>query len=143
METATNNTWEKLFSLTNHIITSYRDDLLKHDREGIESNPPSTPFLHFTRETGTNIIFLVSPDAYPAKGFRVPYLFGYADREHILNETVSLVKALEKSGNTKLVLYFTGKTFKKVTFKEAFDIAQKYMYETRIAWKKSDPPRSF
>ena len=42
-------------------IEVYQNDLLVHDRNTIDRYDTGTPFLHFTGETGTNIVMM--PDA--------------------------------------------------------------------------------
>jgi len=72
-----NDIYAALFQRVRGHITDYRKDLEVHDLDLILANP-GTPFLHWTRPTGTNIEFLFGPDAaaFPPKGQTVPYLFG-------------------------------------------------------------------
>ena len=55
---AANDIYAALFQRVSGHITDYRKDLEVHDLDLILANP-GTPFLHWTRPTGTNIEFLV------------------------------------------------------------------------------------
>ena len=79
-------TFKQLENLAGPIIKSYRNDLIKHDKKDIEGNP-GTPFLHFTGESGTHIVFMqpAEHNSWPAPGERVPYLFSTANRRQVLS----------------------------------------------------------
>ena len=85
--------YEELKAKSLPLIEAYHNDLLEHDKRDIEANP-NTPFLHWTRRCGTDIIFMppADSDCYPKFEVFVPYLFGQADRGHILDGKVSLTK---------------------------------------------------
>jgi len=68
--------------LADPIIKYYRDDLVKHDRNSLRNYKGE--FIHITKETGTHLFRLIPYDEYPKAGEKVPYLFGTADRDHIL-----------------------------------------------------------
>ena len=134
-------TYERLYALASPVLKSYRDDLEKHDREAIEENP-SVPFLHWTRESGTYISFLPPADTYPAKDVYVPYVFGTAEREHLLREKVSMAEFCVNPcySNAKLVLYFDGLHFQKITAEKAVEISKEYRKHIQAEWSK---PRGF
>lgn len=115
-------------------IESYRDDLLVHDVKAIATYP-GVPFLHFTRAWGTQILFM--PDAWheswPARGQQVPYLFGTADREHILDGTLATIKY--PWDRIRLVHYFDGICLREVTIQRAIEIATAYQRRVLDTWR--------
>lgn len=122
-----------------HLIEHYRDDLLVHDRRIIR-NHPGIPFLHWTRATGT-CIEILSPhndERWPKKGERVKYLFGTADREHILNQCVSTAeyRANKMNTETRLVLYHDGKdvNLKEISLQRAVEIAKEHKRRVLHMW---------
>jgi hypothetical protein len=128
--------YQELESLCLPLITHWREDLTKHDREGIKDNP-GTPFLHWTRDTGTNICFLVPWDAYPKRGELVRYLFGEVDREHLLREFVVFAEYHAQGINDPkqyTVHYFNGKALKQITVQEAVKIAKEYAAGIQRLW---------
>jgi hypothetical protein len=129
--------YQELESLCLPLITHWREDLTKHDREGIEQEHPGVPFLHWTRDTGTNISFLIPWDAYPKLGEVVPFLFGVADREHLLNEVVGFAEWHAKGINDPkrfTVHYFDGKKLKQITVQKAVQIAKEYAAGIQRLW---------
>jgi len=106
-----------------------------HDREWIERNP-GVPFFHFTRECGTFLIGLIPAEDYPKVGETVPYLFGYADRYHILNEVLSMLEAIKGMYKNRLALHFDGLTFREIDFNRAYTIAMDYTVKIRRQWTR-------
>ena len=97
--------YNQVVAKADSFIKYYRDDLLKHDKKAImESDGVS--FLHFTGETGTHIVLFHSPNDYPAKGDRIPYLFGTADRDHILDGMVKVVDHMKKATRQDVILFW-------------------------------------
>jgi hypothetical protein len=117
------------------IIQHYKEDLTKHDRASFRKHP-GIPFLHFTGDTGTYLFFLQASDQYPPYGERVPYLFGTADRRHILKDQVDMIIALRKYNRQDLILYFDGRKLKQITQDEAEGIAKDYQQKILNEWKK-------
>jgi len=117
-------------------IKSYRDDLVKHDREFLRKNP-GVPFLHFTGETGTHLIQL-DTNGYPKKSERVPYLFGTATREEILKCQMSVVPAMEhRYGRGKLAMYFDGTRLREISYRRAAIIARDYEERVLSQWNST------
>lgn len=90
-------------------LTFYLEDL-DIDEKLILANP-NVPFIHLTRESGTTLIMMEPCDheIYPAYGETVPYLFGFADRYHILNAKKEIFDTYDGYQNTKLsILYLNG-----------------------------------
>lgn len=122
------------------LMTHYQTDLTKHDRNALR-NHDGTPFLHFTRETATHIVFFDSADSekWPPHGERVKYLFGTADRYHILNELMATPNHYDDplSLPCKLVLYFDGYRLKEIDTKQAIAITQQYIADIKRQWDNS------
>jgi hypothetical protein len=113
-------------------ISSFHDDLLKHDKSQLEMYP-ERPFLHFTGDTGTHMITLLFLRDYPKGYERVPYLFGTADKEHILKEFTSTVNCLERCNRTDLILYFDGIKLKVITYERAKSIVAEYTRKMKVS----------
>jgi len=120
-------------------IQHYRDDLLVHDRRIIR-NCPGTPFLHWTRITGTCIEMLFPHDdeRWPKRGELIPYLFAKADRYHILKQLVSTAeyRANKFNTETKLVLFHDGKgnNLREITLEKAVEIAKEHTRRVLHMW---------
>jgi hypothetical protein len=115
----------KAFSLPH--IKAFHNDLLVHDKKLIADNP-GVPFLHWTRDSGTDILFLPELDAYPARGVRVPYLFGTADRNHLVKSAKVICEYRTRQYATpqNVVLHYTGKTIKVIGVQRAAEIGRDY-----------------
>jgi len=116
-------------------IQHYKNDLLKHDRRTIFSDP-GIPFLHFTGDTGTYLIQLHKEGKYPAKGEIVPYLFGHANREHLLSEVFGCVQSMRTLNRQDLILYFNGKKLVEISQDNAERIASSYTHKIFSDWGK-------
>ena len=134
-----NTLHDRLVLLADKHIKDYRDDLLVHDKNAIEANP-NIPFLHFTGESGTIIEFLLPFGSYPIKGERVPYLFGTADREQILEQIKSMVFYTRKSTRQDLILYYDGLTITHnlfdITQDKAEEIVTAYYNKMKILFEE-------
>ena len=131
------NVYEQIKEKALPFIKAYHDDLLIHDKNAIEGNP-NIPFLHFTGSTGTNIELLVDVSEYPKKGERVPYLFGTAGREHILDQKVKMVDHMTKVNRNDLTLYYPGegKRVRTITHDKAKEIIREYRRRIEGIWRK-------
>jgi len=117
-------------------IAAYHNDLLVHDKEFIDENP-GLPFLHFTGETGTHLFPFWKSEKFPKAGEEVKYLFGYADRERILESEMSVIPDMKtRYGRDKLAMYFDGKRLREISYKRATLLA--FEYQTRLIqeWRK-------
>lgn len=140
-------TFEQLFEKVDSIVKFYRSDL-GIDREMIEKNP-NTPFIHAARDTGTYLILMIAAIDYPPVGQDVPYIFGSADRDHLLRGKVCTVKVATEDGATKAIHYFDGSTLKQINPDEAIAIITGYEAQIKRSWsamsrdftqtQKSDP----
>jgi hypothetical protein len=116
------------------LISHYQDDLMVHDLRAISENP-KTPFLHVTRDYGTYLTMLVPADAYPAAGEMVPYLFGTADRRHILKGKGAEIDYAEKNHPNATVRHFDGATLCRVSYAQARQIIADYQRAIETAWR--------
>jgi hypothetical protein len=120
------------------LMSGYQSDLTKHDRAEIESTP-DVPFLHYTRAQGTHLVRLLPNELLPSKGKIVPYLFGTADREHIVKQVLKITELFCKpSGLDALAVhYFDGKRLHKITADKAHSVARDYAYDLYALWDKN------
>lgn len=119
---------------------SFVSDLTTHDRDSILANP-GVPFLHWTREYGTHMIFLRPSDSpdWPAAGKLAPYIFGNSSREHILNDQANCALSMySRSASTTLgAVYYNGDTLRTVTQDEQSDIIHDWRKALRNEWGPS------
>jgi len=108
-------------------IKSYRDDLVKHDREFLRKNP-GVPFLHFTGESGTHLYAMWPSEKLPGKGEVVKYLFGYSTREEIIESEFSVIPSMKtRYGRGDMAMYFDGQKLQEISYDKATRIAEKYI----------------
>jgi len=127
--------YDELAARSLPLIEHYHEDLTKIDRQWIEDHP-GVPFIHATRNYGTYIVELYPADDpfWPPKGEKVPYLFGHADREHILRQAAGTARYIQKHEHILLVLYYDGQSLREITPEEAVRIAEIYEQVVRWAW---------
>lgn len=119
------------------LIKAYQDDLIKHDKNALE-NYPEMPFLHFTGDTGTCLVFLPPASGYPKAGEKIPCLFGTAERFHILRDKERIVECMKTTNRQDLILYFDGEKLIETTQEKAEAIAWKYQERILLEWEKLD-----
>jgi len=84
--------YEQLEAAVLPLLEDFQTDLTVHDRAAIEARP-GCPFIVWARSTGTDMTILRRAKDFPPEGVKVPYLFGWSDREHILDETTAVAEA--------------------------------------------------
>ena len=124
------NCYKELETKSLPFITAYHKDLLCWDKKALFQSP-GTSFLHFTRDTGTHIVFFEPADKYPARGVNVKYLFSYADRHHILDQVLKTVDYLVDKSASEMILYYNGTTLKEVDPETARSLAREYHRKIR------------
>ncbi len=131
--------FEQLRAKARPLMTAYFEDLTEIDRKAI-AEKPGVPFLHWTREWGTGLQFLLPADdaSWPAKGEVVPYLFGRADREHILTQNREVAAYYLTMGQTRIAHYFDGRTLREITTQDAVMIAAEHGRKVRDEWAKPE-----
>jgi hypothetical protein len=132
--------WAPLRAAVDDVVKTYRTDL-EHDRNAIDAAPDGTPFLHFAGETGTTMVMLTAADL-PPKDQRVPYLFGTANRDHILRGMVDRARyEVERSPDWHPVIhYWTGRTLRAIDGARALAIARDFEHRTRADWARDERP---
>lgn len=136
------NVFDELKAAVRPLIEAFEDDLLVHDKAMIEERP-NCPFLHYTRACGTHMLPLPPIETYPAKGVSVPFLFGYADREHLLDSVRSLARSFANRATNhgerqRAVYHFDGKRLGQVTEEEARKIADSYTWSISRQWEETE-----
>jgi hypothetical protein len=132
-------TWDKLYLLCEPLMLDHQSDL-DIDRQLVIA--AQSPFIHWTRQSGTCVEPMIAPDQYPKRGERVPYLFGTADREHILNQRIGTATYWTNKNNLPVEAchYFDGKTLKRITLETAVALMRDYGMQVRNCWEN---PRLF
>jgi hypothetical protein len=133
MQTQT-SCFEQLKELVSPKLIHYREDL-DHDQALLEKFP-TTPFLHWTRRTGTTISLLFPADAeqFPAPGEKVPYLFGTATREELSRKPLEVAQCLKNQADAT-TCYFDGQTLTVISTDKAISIAQQYADTLCQTWR--------
>ena len=131
--------YEQLEEACLPLITSYQDDLVKHDKATL-AEWPAAHFLHFTRPTGTDLelLYPFNNSTWPAPSAIGSYLLGQATSEHILTSSTIDVVANEKARSNVTCHYFDGVTLKKITIGEAMEIAKSYVERVEEEWRKAE-----
>lgn len=127
--------YETLHSVVFPIMEDHQNDLLI-DRDVITQNP-GIPFLHWANNLSTHMTMLNPADKYPAHGVRVPYLFGTADRYHLLNEAVTMSHYFHKPtiAFKGMIHHFDGKKLKRLRDTQAaIDISHAYERRIKAEW---------
>ena len=128
----TMTTYEELKERCLPLIQRYHTDLTKYDREALEENP-GVPFLHWTRDMGTHIVFLFEDDGhFPQDGKRVPFLFGTADRIQLARVPLEIARGCAKDRH--YVLHFDGKRLREIDCKKAVEIADQHYRKLLRTW---------
>ena len=118
--------YEQVKELSLPIIENYHDDLLKWDKDSIESNP-KIRFLHFTGTRGTNIAWLTPLKEFGLKKeyFQSQYEY-YKKCKTFLGSAMAIVKMMPQMGRDELVLYFDGKKLRTINQQKAEEIVEDY-----------------
>lgn len=105
-----------------NIVTHYQSDI-DIDLGMMKGKDPAIIFL---RNYGTHAILLEPIENYPAKGERVPYLFGTADRGHLLRSKREILAHCIKEKHTDHIVYFNGSMLEIVSLNKAIEILSAY-----------------
>lgn len=135
--------YQQLVAAVQPLLKGYQDDLLVHDKRSLVEQYPGVPFLHWTREHGTDLVILhpAESEAWPKAGESVPYLFAMANRVHILNQIVVLAKyELKEDGmeSKRTCHYFNGKTLKQITCARAVEVAWELERSVSKYWEAAE-----
>jgi hypothetical protein len=126
--------FEQLLRRISPIVKHYRTDLEVDER--LIGAHPGEQFLHWARECGTTLQFLFGADheSYPGKGVEVPYLFGTADRDHILRQSSSIAICEQRAGSSRIVHHYDGRQLRQISIQDAIDIAHVHVRRVRYQW---------
>ena len=107
-------------------VTSYKTDI-EIDRK-LLTKAPHIPRLFFVRDWGTHCISLLSEKDLPPAGERVPYLFGTADRKHLVRQAGVMMEyftGMNKEHHYDVYYVVQGHAL-EITLKEAATIVEEY-----------------
>lgn len=130
--------YQQLEMVVAPVLTANETDLTIHDRNSIINNP-GLPFLHWTYPLGTHMVFLFPFDsvAYPPPGEFVPYLFGTADRDKILNDHMDIARYfIARPGYVCHYFEPGAKNIRAITTERAVEIIRQYIASVRYSWNK-------
>lgn len=116
------------------LLEAYEDDLFDHDKKMI-CERPKTPFLHFTRASGTHLVHLEPSDQYPGPKEVVPFLFGTADRHQLLDAVNSQVHHAARQHEALLILHFDGNLVREIDCEDAIRICVEYVRAIELEWR--------
>ena len=135
-EIAKETIFEQLFKKTQNFVQHYKTDF-EHDKKSIAENPGAR-FVHIARSTGTSLtLFRNDLTYFPKKGETVPYLFGTAERNRILKDSLYEIEYYsQNNGNDALykLHYFDGKKLIKIDFKKAIELKNQYFKNVTNIW---------
>lgn len=130
------DTYKHIESKSLPLMTDYQRDLTYHDKKIIDGNP-GIPFIHITKNMGTNLVLMPPADhqSWPEKGESVPYLFSHADREHILKQKQEVLPAFMRWDTVDIIQYFDGKRVREITEDETHVIVRDYINNILNIWE--------
>ncbi len=115
-----------LYKIVRPILRHYETDLIKHDRQALESENYTGPFIYGYRSTGTSIVKLLPTMAeYENAGLKVgeKYLFGtIQDERHKLEILRGFKTWITHPGTNEYFLYFDGKKLRSKTREQITEI---------------------
>lgn len=107
------------------------------DAQCIDENP-GVPFLHFTRDTGTYLVFLPPFEKLPARGRYVTRLFGTINRDDVVDNIANMIGycAIPQNNLSLLVHHCDGVNVRKITMKKSIEIAKQHVCKLREQIRK-------
>ncbi len=134
--------YTQLETLCLPLIESYQADLTTHDKAALaDPRNVGLPFIHWTRKYGTHLSFLLPDDdrRFPACGLKVPYLFGEADRHHIVSDVVDVAKywdSPQADGSVLRVTHYNGTELCECTARDAVRFCEMWRDLLFAEWNK-------
>lgn len=121
-------------------IKYYKEDLLVHDKDAIKAFP-GVPFIHWTRDCGTQILLLRphDHDSWPkTDGELKPFIFSQCDRRKMIYELSEIAKYFAKPDRDQIhkVLHFDGSALHEITKEKAVEIAIQWRRDVDSGWNK-------
>jgi hypothetical protein len=112
---------EKMQAIVERKVESYKTDFTTHDMQFIADNPEAK-FIWIVRTMGTHVYRFHTNESLPAWGETVKYIFGYADRTHILrDELKSLRNCFEDSRHEFYIVDLEKQTITQTDHGNAID----------------------
>lgn len=117
------------------LIEHYKDELLVIDVKAIAEHP-GMPFVHYARKWGTQLMMLAPHDhpCWPARGVHEPYLFGTADREHMLKGLCDVAEY--RFEDFRQAHYFDGAILRPITLERAIAIVREHRTSVLHHWNR-------
>lgn len=118
------------------LIENYENDLLVHDKKTIKGLKKTIPFLHYTNKNGTHLVIFHLYEDYPKDGESIRYIFGHADRDHLLNQVKEIISFFRRK-KQELILYYNGNgKLSEVTQSRAEELGKEYDHIMRDKFRK-------
>ena len=133
MQSVQSKTYQELLRRSMPLLEAYHKDLNVWDYQEIWKNP-GCPFIHVTRKYGTHIYFHISASEYPEKDILVPFLFGKADRNHILKSSLDSLRHVLENMNWLKIFYFDGSDFQEISVTMAIELQEEYIKTIYQQW---------
>lgn len=129
--------WQTFCAIALPIVTDYRTDIM-HDAAAMQ-HYDRRPAVISLRPSGTFFGAMPAHDdpEFPPAGQTVPYLFGFADREHVLKQTSAVIAGPRENWTYVHLHAEPYRAARIVTRAAALDIITQYQNATRQAWTRS------
>lgn len=126
------STYEQLEPLVMTTLECYQTDFTVHDREWLHKNP-GIPFILMVREAGTVMVgmYPANHESWPLPGEERRYIFGWATRQHILRDSMTIV---DSNSATYRYVHFDGYRVREITQTAASLIARRHVNRVLDAW---------
>lgn len=124
----------KMRFVVNWTLRHYHSDL-KHDFAFIQTCDPDR-FIWITSESGTHFYRFWKNDELPKAGQRIPYLFGTATREQIVDNELEAFRDCFHEGSHDFYLIEPKiGTFRKIRQKEAVAMLEEHTENLHKLWR--------
>ena len=125
----------KMRFVVNWTLRHYHSDL-KHDFAFIQTCDPDR-FIWITSESGTHFYRFWKNDELPKAGQRIPYLFGTATREQIVDNELEAFRDCFHEGSHDFYLIEPKiGTFRKIRQKEAVAMLEEHTENLHKLWQE-------
>ena len=127
----------KMKLIAGFTMIHYQSDF-EYDKEFMEKCDPKE-FIWIVRPNGTHIFRIYEPQDLPKAGEQVPYLFGMADRKHIVRDGLEAIEKINGSIGECDFYYIAPPQgiFRKIQHKEAVEIIRKNVETLEKHWRET------
>ena len=105
-----------------------------------EAGDKEEPFLHITHKYGTHMERLPYVSKFPGIGERIPYLFGHADREQILEGIGYSIEYAMRNYEDWQCWFYDGLTVRNLSAYEAVAQLESYKKAIQSNWTVTNEP---